>query len=520
MIALKRYPLLVVVMIVGLLVTACAGTTPQDSAGPGSGPASGDGGGEPTVLRVALPADIQGLNPAQVFDATTSYGPLRNIYDPLFFMDREQKPIPWLATGYKLIDDLTWEISLREGVRFHNGEPFNAEAVKFTFDYIMHPANNSQLLPYIEAVESVEVVDEYTVRIKTSRPEPTLPLNLNIIYIIPPEYTREHGADHLAANPVGTGAFKFVEWVPGERLVLEANPDYFMGSPAVDRVEFRPIAEPSSRMAAVVSGEVDLALSIPPQFVPEIEAAGRKVVSVPGRRVVLIALDQINEGPMQDVRVRQAINHAVDVDLIIDQILGGFATRMPGPLPVVNAHYVDIEPYAYDPERARQLLAEAGYADGLKLTLHTPEGRYLNDREVAEAVANQLRKVGIDVEVQVHEWVNFLEKVRAYEAGDMHLIGRSDRFFDGGIMVDWFACGKTYVTYCDEALDQRLFEAASIIDPEERAAAMAELQRVIQEQAPWLFLYQQHDVYALSESLQWEPRVDEMLTLWEAKLER
>lgn len=515
--SIRRSLLSVILLLAVAFAAACAGTTPEEPAGAGPEPAPGGADDEPTVIRVALPADVQGLNPAQVADATTLYNTLRNIYDPLFYMDRDQNPIPWLATGYELIDDLTWEIYLREDVTFHNGEPFDAEAVKFTFDYIMDPENNSQLQPYIEAVESVEIVDPYTVRIKTSRPEPTLRQNLNIILIIPPQYTQEHGIETLTSEPVGTGAFRFVEWVPGERLVLEANPDYFGGAPAVDRVEFRSIAEPSARMAALISGEVDLALSVPPQFVPEIEAAGRRVASVPGRRVVLIGLDQVNPGPMQDVRVRQAVNHAVDVDLIVEQILGGFATPMPGPLPVVNAHHVEVEAYAYDPERARELLAEAGYADGLKLTLHSPEGRYLNDREVAEAVANQLSQVGIEVEVQVHEWVNFLERVRALQVTDMHLIGRSDRFFDGGIMLDWFLCGKTYVTYCDERIDEVLTEAAAIVDPEARAEAMAEVQRLVLAEAPWLFLYQQHDIYAMSEKLEWEPRVDETVSLWEAR---
>jgi peptide/nickel transport system substrate-binding protein len=229
---------------------------------------------------------------------------------------------------------------------------------------------------------------------------------------------------------------------------------------------------------------------------------------------MFIGLDNINEGPLQDARVRQALNYAIDVELFIAAILEGHGTQVAGPLIPQNQHAHDaLKPYPYDPERARELLAEAGYADGLSLVLHSPQGRYLKDTEVAQAMASQLQEVGVTVELKVHEWGNYLERLEARTLSDMYLNGRPDLELDGSILRNFFLTGQPFVAFSDAEIDASLEAASVLVTPENRAQAFRDLQVQIQEAAPWIFLWAQHDLYGVNSELNWSPRDDEQILL-------
>ena len=477
--------------------------------------------GAETKVVIGLNSDARSLDPVLTMDATT-IRILRHVYDGLFFRDPDMKVIPELAESYEFVDDVTWVIKLRKGIKFHNGEPFNAQAVKFTIDFILDPANKALTNTLVNRIERVDIVDDYTIKIITKVPFVTLLENLIEVFIAPPKLAKEKGMKYLAEHPVGTGAYKLESWSKDREIVLVKNEQYWKGVPQIDKIVVRVIPEVGPRVSALVVGEVDIIPDVPPHLIQQVNNSGvASVKGVPARRIIFIALDNLNEGPMQDVRVRQAINYGVNVDEIINTVMEGYATRTPGPLTPINKGFdPTLKPFPYDPQKAKSLLKEAGYGDGLNLTLHSCQGRYLKDKEFAQAIAAQLAKIGVKVKVQFHEWGTYLKLVKSHKAGDMHVLGRSDRELEGGIMYAWFKSKASWVTFSDPEIDKALDQAMPVVTPAARQAGFNQLQRQIQKAAPWIFLWEQHDLYGVSNRLEWTPRADEQFYLYDAKVKK
>ena len=264
---------------------------------------------------VGFAAEPRSLLPNTIVDWTTN-NQLEHMYDRLVDRDAKgYKPAPMLATGWKVVNDTTWEFTLRQGVKFHNGEPFNAASVKATMDYIKDPANKTHYAPRWAQVKDVQVVNDYTVRFITEKPWPGLidRIAATDFLPMPPKALKEQGVQALAAKPIGTGPFKFVQWVRDEKLVMEKNPDYWQGAPDLNRVTIRFIPEFSARLAALLAGEIDIMKDVPPHTVEMLDKSGKaKVRSTVSSRINYLALVNLKPGPMQDLRVRQAIHHAVE----------------------------------------------------------------------------------------------------------------------------------------------------------------------------------------------------------------
>jgi len=476
-------------------------------------------------IIVGFGAEPRTMLAVTIVDWTTNTM-LEHIYDRL--LDRDAKtfrPKPMLATGWKVINDTTWEFSLRQGVKFHNGEPFNAHSVKATIDYALDPANKSHYATsaYWKPVKEVQVVNDHTVRLITDKPWPSLidHASLTNALIMPAKALRELGPEKLSQKPIGTGPFKFVEWKRDERLVLERNPDYWAGPPEISRVTFRFIPEFSARMAALLSGEIDIMKDVPPHAVETVERSGRaRVRSTVSSRINYLALVNLKPGPMQDVRVRRAMNHTVDVDELIAKVLRGHATRMCGPLAPANVDYAPVECYPHDPARALALFKEAGVdPTKLQLTLDTPSGRYPLDKDVSLAIAAQLQRLGIKVNVVVNEWGTHLDKIKNRNTGDMFFLGWGPALYGQGTVEPLFKADQTYASYGNnKLLDAKIGRAITIVDAKARAAAYAELQKLIHDEAPWVFLWQQHDLYGVANHVEWSPRADEKVWMYEAKI--
>src|SRR5881628_3913026 len=282
----------------------------------GPAPAQAQDRARAKEVIVAFAAEPRSLLPNTIVDWTTN-DQVEHMYDRL--VDRAPKtykPAPMLATGWKVVNDTTWEFALRQGVKFHNGEPFNAASVKATMDYIKDPANKTHYLPRWAQVKEVQIVNDSTVRFITEKPWPGLidRASLTDFLVLPAKALRELGPAKLAERPIGTGPFKFVEWKRDERLVLEKNPDYWQGPADVSRVTFRFIPEFSSRLAALLSGEIDIMKDVPPHTVDAVERSGRaRLRSAVSSRINYLALVNLRPAPMHDLRVRRAMNHAVDV---------------------------------------------------------------------------------------------------------------------------------------------------------------------------------------------------------------
>jgi len=466
----------------------------------------------PAKVIVGLNSDVRNFDPINTLDTTTDRV-ITHIYEYLFTRDRDMKLAPLLAESARGLDDLTWEIKLRKNVKFSDGGPFDAETVRANIEYVVKKENNAARRVRIDLVKSATVVDEHTVRITTEKPFPTLLEGLMEIYMAPARAIKE-GPKSLTEKPIGTGPYKLQEWKREQSITLVRNDNYWGPKPQIPTVEVRIIPDVSARVSALLAGEVHLIPDVPPQSMDQVNKSGTaETRSVAGRRVIFVAFNTIQPGPLQDIRVRQAINHAVDVDKIIRTVMEGNAKRMVGPLPVLNRHLdPKLKPYAVDVAKAKALLQQAGYT-GAPITFHTPNGRYLKDKEAAQAIAEQLTQAGLNVKLQVDEWGTMLDLVKSGKVDGMYFWGRSDTTLDGSMMRDWFHTGSTWVTYSDKKIDAAIEKALPVVNPERRRQAFSELQAEIQEQAPWIFLWSQFDIYGVNKQLRWEPRGDEQFAL-------
>ncbi len=441
----------ILVMVGGLVVlpAAWAASTPVDGG----------------TLSYGAGADPDSLDPANT-DSNTGEAFGHMMYNYLVKFDEQMHLVPDLATKWtQSKDGLTWTFFLRKGVKFHDGTPFNAEAVKYNFERFLGPEKPLKASLHEPIIKSVDVVDEYTVRFNLKTPFAFFLNNLahSASGIVSPTAHKKWGKD-LTLHPVGTGPFKFVEWVRGDRVTLVRNDDYFGGRPHLDKIVVRTVKEDSARVLGLEAGDYDLIVRIPPEDVPRLMQEGRvRVYAAQSNRALRIGINETKK-PFTDVRVRQALNYAIDKESIVKNIYQGMASIIPDVVGPLNVGYAAVKGYPYDPAKAKQLLAEAGYPNGFKTKLWTPQGRYLKDYELAQAVQQQLQAVGVDASLQTIEWGAYLAAVRKPKdeaQHELYLIGWSPSTGEArwGIYPitacsQWYPNGSNYSLYCDKELDQ------------------------------------------------------------------
>lgn len=474
------------------------------------------------TLVVAQGAFPPSLAPGEAGNPSLSI--LLHIQEGLTRTDHDLTVRPHLAERWETVNPTTWRFYLRKGVKFHNGEAFNAAAVKFTIDRAMDRSRPYARRGRIGLVTGTTVIDDYTVEIKTSAPFPLLPRGLRDIVMEPPQYVREKGEQAAVQKPVGTGPFKVVEWRPNDRVVLEANAAYWDGRPAYDRLILRNIPEPSTRVAALKAGEVHVAEQIPIDLIPEVEqAADLRVEEVPIHMGMVLTFDLLSSSPnspVKNLKVRQAIDHAIDRQTLWAELLGKRGAILDGQLITKGAfgYNPSLRAATYHPARAKQLLAEAGYPQGLTLELTTPIGKYLLDRDLAIALASQLGKVGINVKVNVVEWGAFQKTLAAKKLGPMHLIGWYNvGDADFAMVWYWTPSGRSFWENPD--FDRLFLASRSELDPTKRLALLHEAGQLMNQQLPSIFLFQFPALYAVNAKVgNWKPRPDEMLDIAKATL--
>ena len=458
-----------------------------------------------------------------------AHEPDRQIFDTLLRRNIKTLQLEGnLAESWRAVNETTWQFKLKRGVKFHNGEPFDAAAVKFSVERMLNPKQAAPGRTSIATIDHVDIVDTYTVNVITRAPFPLLPVRMSpghcgTVGIVPPKYLAQVGDAGFAVKPVGTGPYKFVEWVKDERLVLEANKDYHRGAPAIERLVFRPVPELTTRVAALLSGQADLVSDIPPDQTGKIQGSGTAHVEVStlGGFVIMVKMtNYLMPGPWQDVRVRKAINYAIDMDTIIKTVLEGYGQVLGVPLEKEAFGFnPNIKWYGYDPERAKALLREAGYAGGFEMTLHAPNRRYMNDIEVMQAMAQMLGKVGIKAKVEVWEQSIYTTKWRKRELLPAYMTAWGGAgVFDGDLLTSSLHSKSALAIFKNEALDKMLEDAQATSDPERRKAIYFKAQELIYEEAPIIKAYQQAHIFGVSNRLDWKPWVDNMLFLYDAKL--
>jgi len=462
-------------------------------------------------LTIDLAVEPATLDPALVYEAD-GWSVVHSIYDALVQFGPDGALEMVLAQSMTQVDPRIWEIVLRPDITFHNGEPLNAAAVAFSIDHILDPKTGSQISGNFQVIGEVEEVDSLTARLHLSQPAPWLPsLMAPWLAVLPPVYAGDPTND-FANNPVGTGPYRFVRWQRGSQIVLERNGDYFgqtaKGEPIAARVDFRFVADATTRVTDVVSGTSQLVRAVPYDEL-ETVAAAAEVVEQPiaGCAFVRIPTDV---APFDNATVRLALNHAVDVEAIKTSLVGGNGFRLPNVfVPGGLGYDEDLAPHAYDPELAQQLLAEAGYPDGFSTRLAYAAGE--RDDLVA-AIAGQLAVAGIDVELEPVETATFNATWQDTEAAPLRFLTWRP-LFDPYTLLSLVISNTGFLSRYDNPDAQSLIEAGAIEpDPEERDRIYRELGVVLHDSPAGIYLWSLTSFYGLErDAPSWTPRADDWI---------
>ncbi|HEV8309826.1 MAG TPA: ABC transporter substrate-binding protein [Methylomirabilota bacterium] len=446
-----------------------------------------------------------------------------NIFDTLVLRDKDMNLVPGLAESWRAVNATTWEFKLRRGVKFHNGEPFTGRAVKFTIDRVLDPAAKSPTISYIRTIQRVDVADDYTVQIVTSVPDPLVPTRMSRYpaYIVPPDYVAKVGVEEFGRKPVGTGPYKLASFVKDEQITLVANDEYWRGAPAIKRVVWRPIPEATARLAALLAGEVHIVENLPVDQVAVVERSGAaEVERVRSGGLVIYLGVKASVAPLDKPKVRQAISLAIDRRSIVESILRGYASLTGTQVGPFDFGYVKVDPPPFDPARARQLLAEAGHPNGFDIDLQVTR-RYVSGAEVGQAIAQQLKNVGIRVNLQVPEWSVYIQQVPAGKQAPLYMLGwGSTQTLDADAAVyAIFRSGEPYSTISIPRMDQLLDEARRAIDPDARRKLYREIQELAAREVPVVTLYQEDALYGKRKNVRFKGRADARVPISDIRLE-
>jgi peptide/nickel transport system substrate-binding protein len=443
--------------------------------------------------------------------------------------DANLKIQPTLAAELpKLVAPTIWEIKLRKGVKFTNGEDFNADSVKYSLERLAQGQGKLRGSSFFAPIDKVEIVDLYTVKVHTKKPWPTITTVLGFVQgsMYPPKAYADKDTAFITKNPIGTGPYKLVRWSKDEEIVLEANPSYWRGAAKIKTVVFRPIPDDAVRVAALQNGEIDVAVNIPPHLATIIDKHPKIYLSqAPSIRTIQLMfythqMDAQHKptgpynGPTADKRVRQAIAYAIDADEIIKTVLDGKGVRVATMLPSMHFGYdPSLKPIKHDLAKTKKLLAESGHANGIDIVLNAPQGRYVRDKEVAEAVTGQLNKAGIRTTVKTFEFVNYLNNlVYVHKAGPVWLIGWGTNSMDAETVYGpLFKSPGIFVNWHNEDFNRMFEEAQSIMDDKKRLAEYHRINKLWIEEMPAVPLYQQIDLYGVNKRVVWKARSDEVI---------
>jgi len=452
-----------------------------------------------------------------------------SIHEGLFRLDNDGNIVPAVAESITNVDPLNWIVKIRQGLTFHNGEPINADAVVFTFDRAkkLFAAGKGDLTFALGALkyDRVEKVDDYSVRFVMKEPDPIITSHLvnPEVSILPPKYYSENSPEKVVFAPVGAGGYKFVSYKAGEGLVLKAFDKYRLGKPPVDDVVVKSVPEVAPRISELKAGSADLITGVPADLKQNLESTrGVKVVVAPSYRRLFIAIKQGRHPALADVRVRQAMNYAVNCDEIASSLIGGMAKCQ---IDLINAPYnnPDLKPFPYDPAKAKQLLDEAGWVPGkdgirakngvrLALDFDTTNGSYLMDKEIAQVMADYWKDVGIEIkDLRVIDNAINAQMRAKQGAGYRDLMNSSsgpDYTCQGDLLLVQKDSGSNRMSWSDEKFESMFKAFAQEFDQSQWQKKCYEAQAYVAQQAPVIWLFTEPNLYGVSERLDFTPRPD------------
>jgi peptide/nickel transport system substrate-binding protein len=437
------------------------------------------------------------------------------MYDQLVHRTNDMKVTPGLATSWEVLSDSHWRFHLRKGVKFHDGSDFTAEDVKFSLDYVLHPDKPHGVTNRIAPIQEVKVVDRYTVDIYTKGVFATMLLGLSNASIEPKEFVKKNGRDALLRQAIGTGPFKLAVWEPGDRLEIVANKNYWGGAPKVDRVVVRQVPEATTRIASLLAGEADIIEEVPVDLIPQVESSSNAVIdSVPSNVGLILTMDT-SKKPFDNPKVREAMQYAINKELILKQILRGNGELLDGQLLSRNAfgHNPNLKPFPYDPAKAKALLKEAGLANGFTTSITTRSGKYLSDVDMTNAIVGMLSEVGIKATVNVVEGGVYSKMTKAHDMGPIHLVGWYNLGEADYAMV-WFTKKSNRAYWYNQEYEDLFIKGRSTLDTAKREKAYWRMAEIMREVNPSVFLFDIPTIYARSKKLTgWAPPSDKVLRL-------
>ena len=465
-------------------------------------------------VTIAHGVGIYSLNPYAV-NTSPLQAAWQSVYEPLIDADYEKR-------GYRGVLAESWQMkgtrlqfNLRKHVRFHDGTPFTSRDVIASFKRILTDKQSLQA-PNLQNVGEMAAPDDYTVIINLKKPDANALEDINGRVIMKQAAAEKMGA--ADNRPVGTGPFKFTSWERSGQFVVRRNDTYWGKSPRIDEVIYKAIQEDAARIAALEAGQVDLISNVPPHEVARLKANPRlQIQRVQGLRPIFLVLSPAYK-PLDSVKVRRAITHAVDRDRIIKHILEGNAYPLHGLLgPQVFGYEPSAKAFAYDPEKAKQLLIEAGFPNGIEIDYYSPTGRYPKDREVAQVIVEQLSKVGIKAHLKTPEWSIFNTE---YKNGKypIYLTGRGSLTDADTLFQQYFRTGvtKRVLGYSNPKLDEILDAEQLTFDTKKREKLLWEAHKIILEDAPAVPLWNSMDIYAYRADLVWTAPPDEKVQMKDA----
>lgn len=466
---------------------------------------------ENNKLIICISSPIISLDPTNYRDRNTQTV-LKNMFDSLTTRDDNMKVVPQLAESWEALDDTTWEFKLRRGVKFHNGDDFTAEDVRYTLKRVVKEGaldgKTSPRKGLLGPLASVRVVDDYTVQIQTEKPWAILPLMLTLQEIVPKKYMKAVGPKGFQMNPIGTGPFRFVRAEGEELLILEHFADYYGGSPGNPPVQvaplkyliFKTVSERIQRIAMLKKGECDIITHLPSEAVRILEMVpGIKVLSRPATRSYFAEMN-CAKSPFNDRRIRLAMNYAVDVHAVADHILQGHGRVLPTVLlPNAFAYHASQKPYPYNPKLAKKLLTDEGFSEGFSIVINCTE----DNRQFANIIAFFLTKVG------VKSVINVVDRDRPEALGesaiwDILVTSWGNSTLDPvGILVPKFSTGGrgNYSNYSNEEVDRLLSQAEGTLDLRMRENYYKKVQEIIYSDVPMIFGYAAEERYGVREKV-------------------
>jgi peptide/nickel transport system substrate-binding protein len=477
-----------------LIFAVAMGTTVQASA-QGTPAPSPD-----ATLTIGIGVDLGTVDPAQQ-TTTTVMNVIDYGLETLVGFDTQGKIKPLLATSWTASKDgLTLTFQLRQGVKFHDGTPFNAEAMAFCLDRLISGKVKVPIGAGFKSMKSIEAVNPATLAIHLKYPDANLLPNLSTTMasvFSPTSATKDGNTPTNIVRPVGTGPYQFTRWNKGSEVVYTRVDDYWGQKPYYKTVDFKIIPEANSREAGLLAGQLDVVMNPP---VTDLDSLANnpavKLLKAPSDRSIFIVINT-SKPPFDNAKVRQALNYAVDKDAIIKSVMFDSVNSMDSPFPSSVSGYCKVGSYKYNPDKAKQLLSEAGVKN-LKITLASPTGRYSQDIQFAQAISGFLRKVGIDASVRTMDWPSYVTTIQQKDAPfELQVLGWAPGALDGPTQLQMFTGttippnGLNTSFFSDPAIDKLASESALNLDDASRNQQLCQIQKDVWQQAPWIFLWSQ-----------------------------